>query len=559
MRPLTSGPAATSAVVSGRRGAGRGAVAKKAGNPVIPSVTLPEFVLGEAPQRGDKRALVDATTGRTLTYRELAIDVRRVGAGLAAHGVQPGDVVALCAPNSIEFVVAWYAASMVGATLTTVNPAFRGEEITQLLRQARARWLVTSVELFEEKVRLCAVAAGVRQTFVLGAADRTPRGAIPFDVLRSETDADVPAVRVVPADVAFLPWSSGTSGLPKGVVLTHRNLVASLCQTRPVHQVGEDDVVIAALPLFHAFGFQVTLNLSLLQGATVVILSRFELDAFLRAVQDHAVTRAEVVPPIVLALATSDRVDEFDLSSLRVVTAGAAPLDGDLARTFAARIGCRLKQGYGMTELGGSSHTAPDHGPDKPESIGPALPGVECRVIDNVTGAEVGLGEPGELLIRCAAVMNGYLGNPAATAEMIDADGWLHTGDVVTVDPDGWFRVTGRIKELIKYKGYQVAPAELEGVLLTHPAVGDAAVVRSPDHVAGEVPKAFIVLRGSASADELVGWLGERVAPYKRVRRIEFVDQIPKSASGKILRRLLAEQEHVSQERARGHEGVMAR
>jgi len=180
-------------------------------------------------------------------------------------------------------------------------------------------------------------------------------------------------------------------------------------------------------------------------------------------------------------------------------------------------------------------------------------------VIDNATGAEVGPGEPGELLIRCAAVMDGYLGNPAATAVMIDADGWLHTGDIVTVDPDGWFRVTGRIKELIKYKGYQVAPAELEGVLLTHPAVGDAAVVRSPDQIAGEVPKAFIVLRGSASADELVGWVGERVAPYKRVRRIEFVDQIPKSASGKILRRLLVEQEHVAQERARGHEGVMAR
>ena len=559
MKPLTSGPAATSAVVSGRGGAGRGAPASKADSLVIPSVTLPEFVLGQAHQRGDKRALVDATTGRTLTYRELAIEVRRVGAGFAAHGVQPGDVVALCAPNSIEFVVAWYAASTVGAILTTLNPAFQGEEITQLLRQARARWLVTSVELFEEKVRLCAVAAGVRQTFVLGAADRPPMGAIPFASLRSEINAEVPAVRVGSADVAFLPWSSGTSGLPKSVVLTHRNLVASLCQTRPVHQVGEDDVVIAALPLFHAFGFQVTLNLALLQGATVVILPRFELDAFLRAVQDHAVTRAEVVPPIVLALATSDRVDEFDLSSLRVVTAGAAPLHGDLARTFAARIGCRLKQGYGMTELGGSSHTAPDHGRDKPESIGPPLPGVECRVIDNATGAEVGPGEPGELLIRCAAVMDGYLGNPAATSAMIDADGWLHTGDVVTVDPDGWFRVTGRIKELIKYKGYQVAPAELEGVLLTHPAVGDAAVVRSPDQIAGEVPKAFIVLRGRVSADELVGWLGERVAPYKRVRRVEFVDQIPKSPSGKILRRLLVEQEHVAQERARGHEGVMAR
>jgi acyl-CoA synthetase (AMP-forming)/AMP-acid ligase II len=559
MRPLTSGPAATSAVVRIPGGAGRGAVASKADSLVIPSVTLPYFVLGQADQRGDKRALVDAITGRTLTYRELAIDVRRVSAGLAAHGVQPGDVVALCAPNSIEFVVAWYAASMAGAILTTVNPAFHGEEITQLLRQARARWLVTSAELFEEKVRLCAVAAGVRQTFVLGAADWPPMGAVPFDSLRSETHVGIPAVRVVPTDVAFLPWSSGTSGLPKSVVLTHRNLVASLCQTRPVHQVGEDDVVIAALPLFHAFGFQVTLNLSLLQGATVVILPRFELDAFLSAVQDHAVTRAEVVPPIVLALATSDRVDAFDLSSLRVVTAGAAPLDGDLARSFAARIGCRLKQGYGMTELGGSSHTAPDHGPDKPESIGPALPGVECRVIDNATGTEVGPGESGELLIRCAAVMEGYLGNPAATAAMIDADGWLHTGDVVTVDRDGWFRVTGRIKELIKYKGFQVAPAELEGVLLTHPAVGDAAVVRSPDEIAGEVPKAFIVLRGSVSADELVGWLGERVAPYKRIRRVEFVDQIPKSPSGKILRRLLVEQEHVAQERAHGREGVMAR
>jgi acyl-CoA synthetase (AMP-forming)/AMP-acid ligase II len=505
MTPLTSGPAATPAVVPGRGGTGRDPVASQAGSPVIPSVTLPEFVLGQARQRGGKRALVDATTGRALTYRELAADVRRVSAGLAARGVQPGDVVALCAPNSIEFVVAWYAASMAGAILTTLNPAFRSEEITQLLRQARVRWLVTSVELFEGKMHLCAVAAGVRQTFVLGAADRPPMGAIPFDSLRSEIDTDVPAVRVVPADVAFLPWSSGTSGLPKSVVLTHRNLVASLCQTRPVHQVREDDIVIAALPLFHAFGFQVTLNLALLQGATVVILPRFELDAFLTAVQDHAVTRAEVVPPIVLALATSDRVDDFDLSSLRVVMAGAAPLDADLAHACAARIGCRIKQGYGMTELGGCSHTAPDHGPDKPASIGPVLPGVECRVIDHATGAEVGPGEPGELLIRCAAVMDGYLGNPAATAAMIDADGWLHTGDVVTFDRDGWFRVTGRTKELIKYKGFQVAPAELEGVLLTHPAVGDVAVVRSPDEVAGEVPKAFIVLRGRASADELAG------------------------------------------------------
>jgi acyl-CoA synthetase (AMP-forming)/AMP-acid ligase II len=311
--------------------------------------------------------------------------------------------------------------------------------------------------------------------------------------------------------------------------------------------------------MFHAFGFQVTLNLALHQGATVVILPRFGLDAFLTTVQDHTVTRAEIVPPIVLALATSDRVDDFDLSSLRVVTVSAAALDADLARACAARIGCRIKQTYGMTELGGSTHSAPDHGPDKPESIGPALPGVECRVVDNATGADVGPDEPGELLIRCAALMDGYLGNPAATAATIDADGWLHTGDVATCDRDGWFRVTGRIKELIKYKGFQVAPAELEGILLTHPAVADAAVVRSPDAVAGEVPKAFIVLRDDASADELVGWMAERVASYKRVRRVEFVDQIPKSPSGKILRRLLVEREHVSRQPVSSLEGVSAR
>jgi acyl-CoA synthetase (AMP-forming)/AMP-acid ligase II len=559
MRTVTSGPAVSSAVLGGPGGAGTGVLASGADDLVVPSVTLPEFVLGQARQRGGKRALVDAVTGRALTYRELAIDVRRVGAGLAAHGVRAGDVVALCALNSIDFVVAWYAASMIGATLTAVNPAFQGEEITQLLRQAGARWLVTSAELVEEKMHRCALAADIRQTFVLGAADQAPTGTIAFASLYPDIGAGVPAVRVGPADVAFLPWSSGTSGLPKNVVLTHRNLVANLCQTRPVHRVGGDDVVIAALPLFHVFGFQVTLNLALLQGATVVVLPRFELESFLTAVQDHAVTRAEVVPPIVLALAASDRVDDFDLSSLRVLTAAAAPLAADLARACAARIGCRIKQGYGMTELGGPSHSAPDHGPDKPESIGPALPGVQCRVIDTATGADAGPGEPGELLIRCASVTGGYLGNPAATAATIDADGWLHTGDIVTVDRDGWFRVTGRIKELIKYKGFQVAPAELEGVLLTHPAVADAAVIRSPDELAGEVPKAFIVLRRSATADELAGWLAERVAPYKRVRRVEFVDHIPRSAAGKILRRLLAEQEQATQQRARGHEGVRAR
>ena len=230
--------------------------------------------------------------------------------------------------------------------------------------------------------------------------------------------------------------------------------MASLCQTRLVHQVTEDDVVIAALPLFHIYGLQISLNLALLAGATVVILPRFEAGLFLRAVQDYGVTRAEVVPPMVLGLATADVVDDYDLSSLRLLTSAAAPLGADLARACAQRLGCRVKQAYGMTEVSGGTHIAPDAGPDRPESIGPALPGVECRVVDPGTGAELRPGQPGELLVRTPGAMRGYLGDPKATAATIDTAGWVHTGDIVTADQDGWFYVADRVKELIKYKGY---------------------------------------------------------------------------------------------------------
>src|SRR5262249_35593205 len=235
-------------------------------------------------------------------------------------------------------------------------------------------------------------------------------------------------------------------------------------------------------------------------------------------------------------------------SSLRILTAGGAPLAADRARVCARRLGCRVKQGYGMTELAGATHLAPDSGPDRPDSIGPALPGGECRGVDVDRASDLGPGETGELLIRSAGAMRGYLADREATAAAIDADGWVHTGDIVTCDKSGWFYVVDRVKELIKYKGFQVAPAELEAILLTHPAVAAAAGVRSPAETAGEVPKAFIVRAASTSAEELTMWVAERVAPYKRVRRIEFIDRIPKSPSGKILRRLLVERERRKQD-----------
>jgi acyl-CoA synthetase (AMP-forming)/AMP-acid ligase II len=275
-------------------------------------------------------------------------------------------------------------------------------------------------------------------------------------------------------------------------------------------------------------------------------MQRFDLETFLCLIQRYRATRVDIVPPIVLALAKQPIIDDYDLSSLRVITSAAAPLGVELARSCASRLGCRVKQAYGMTELGGGTHVAPDTGRDEPESIGPALPGVQCRVVDPVTGAEVKPGGLGELLIRTPAAMSGYLNNPAATVATIEPDGWLHTGDLVVQDAQGWFQVVDRCKEVIKYNAYQVAPAELEGVLLSHPDVVDAAVIASPDERSGEVPKAFVVASAPVSADELMQFVSHRVAPYKKIRIVEFIDEIPKSRSGKILRRVLVERDRAA-------------
>jgi acyl-coenzyme A synthetase/AMP-(fatty) acid ligase len=256
------------------------------------------------------------------------------------------------------------------------------------------------------------------------------------------------------------------------------------------------------------------------------------------------VTRAEVVPPIVLALARHPAVAGYDLSSLRLITSGAAPLGAALAGECARRLGCRVKQGYGMTELGGATHLVPDTGGGPAESVGPLLPGAQARVIDCATGLDIGPGQPGEMLIRTPAAMRCYLDNPEATAATLDVGGWLHTGDVVVADREGWFTIVDRVKELIKYKGSQVAPAALEAILLAHPAVADAAVIGRADEEAGEIPTAVLVLRQPAvgtrlAARTLMAYVAARVAPHEKIRRVEFVTAIPKSPSGKILRRLL--------------------
>jgi 4-coumarate--CoA ligase len=323
-------------------------------------------------------------------------------------------------------------------------------------------------------------------------------------------------------------------------MLTHGNLVANLVQVEDHFAIGDDEVYIAVLPFFHIYGMNVIMNDGLRRGATLVTMPRFDLVEFLTITQDHRATRLYLVPPIVLALAKQPVVDQYDLSAVRSLLSGAAPLGPDLAAEAVERLGIPVVQGYGMTELSPVSHALP-FDQERPGSIGILVSNTEARVVDPVSGEDAGPGEDGEIWVRGPQVMHGYLNNPDATAATIDADGWLHTGDIGHVDADGYWYVVDRLKELIKVKGFQVPPAELEDLLIGHPEVADVAVIGVPDEEAGERPKAFVVLRPGAecSADELVAYVAEHVATYKRVQVVEFVDAIPKSPSGKILRRLL--------------------
>ncbi|HWF34855.1 MAG TPA: AMP-binding protein [Solirubrobacteraceae bacterium] len=504
----------------------------------IPEVDLPSFVLRRARELGEKPALIDGPSGRTLSYGDLERSVRSFAAGLAARGFAKDDTFAIYMPNAPEYSVAFHGALAAGGRCTTANPLSTAAELGRQLADSRARMLLTAPP-FLDVARDAAGQAGDPELFVLGKAEG--QGEASYAELLGDPEA-APEVRIDPwRDVAAIPYSSGTTGAMKGVMLSHRNLVANLVQAAGVHAFSAEDVVIAVLPFFHIYGLSVIMNQGLLSGATLVTMPRFELESFLDLLERHRVTRALVVPPIALALAKHPSVASRDLSALRHIGCGAAPLGAEIARAVQARIGCSVTQGYGMTEASPVTHlVGPAFTAEKPGSVGPPLPGTECRLVEPDTGVDVGSGGRGELWIRGPQVMLGYLGNPDATAAMLDEDGWLHTGDVAVVDEDGWFTIVDRVKELIKYKGFQVAPAELEALLITHPEVADCAVIGIPDDEAGELPKAFVVPVGdSLDPDAVTAFVAEHVAPHKRIRALEIVDAIPKSPSGKILRRLL--------------------
>ncbi|MFC8425867.1 4-coumarate--CoA ligase family protein [Streptomyces sp. NPDC057236] len=510
----------------------------------VSPVELPihDAVLARAAEFGSTPALIDGTDGTTLTYEQVDRFHRRVAAGLAEAGVRKGDVLALHSPNTVAFPTAFYAATRAGASVTTVHPLATAEEFGKQLGDCAARWIVTVSPLLETARRAAELAGGIEEIFV---CDSAPGHRSLIDMLAST--APEPVVGIDPAeDVAALPYSSGTTGVPKGVMLTHRQIATNLAQLQPLITAGPGDRVLAVLPFFHIYGLTALMNAPLRQGATVVVLPRFDLETFLAAIQNHRITGLYVAPPIVLALAKHPLVDRYDLSSLKHIVSAAAPLDASLATACSRRLGLPpVGQAYGMTELSPGTHVVPldaiDDAP--PGTVGKLIAGTEMRIVSlDDPGKDLGPGEAGEILIRGPQIMKGYLGRPDATAAMIDEDGWLHTGDVGHVDAGGWLFVVDRVKELIKYKGFQVAPAELEALLLTHPGIADAAVIGVYDEDGNEVPHAHVVRRPSApelSAAEVMMYVAERVAPYKRVRHVTFIDGVPRAASGKILRREL--------------------
>jgi acyl-CoA synthetase (AMP-forming)/AMP-acid ligase II len=509
-------------------------------DPVVPDISLPELLLVTATEQAERPAIIDASSGRTLHYGELADGVRRLASGLAALGLRPGNVFAIMAPNSPEWLLACCGALAAGGVVTGINPLCTPGEVATQLADADARFVLTVPEFLPTASAAAERAAaghpgGPPRIIVLGQA---PGDTIPFAALLAHPGRPLrePAD---PDSLALLPYSSGTTGLAKGVMLTHRACLTNVVQMLTSSPVTPADRVLAVAPFFHAVGLVVLAGRALARGATLVTLPRFDVTGFLAALQDHRITQTVVVPPIVLALAKHPAVDRYDLSGMEWLACGAAPLSAELQQACAERIGCPVGQGYGMTEATAGIALWPVGTPAVPGSSGRLLPGIRARITDPGTGADLGPGQAGELLVRTPALMTGYLGNPAASAATVDEDGWLHTGDIARFDTDGNLFLLDRAKELIKVKGFQVAPAELEAVLRSHSAVADAAVIPVPDERAGEVPKAYVVPAQQVTPQELIDYVAARVAPHKRIHQVAFTDAIPTSPSGKTLRRLL--------------------
>ncbi len=516
---------------------------------------LHDLVLDSCRRNPARTAIIDTSCGRRLTYAEYGETVETVSRGLIAAGVKPGEVIAIFLSNSWEFCATFHAAQLAGAIPTLLNPTYREREVRYQLGSSGAVLLITDGANIDG-INLSGL-ANLRRVYT---TRQHAAGTESFANLMIGSGMPFPAPSL-PSDetLAALPYSSGTTGLPKGVMLSHSNLISNIYQLLGPNgsALNSADTILCFLPLYHIYGLNVLLNPSLVLGATLVLMPRFHVQHLTRLLVEESITTMALVPPAMNALCQAAEAGQFPREhKLQWVKSGAAPLAPDLPRRFTTLTNIPVCQGYGMTEASPVTHVGfLDPAFYRPDSIGHPMAQTDCRVLaqpdidpsdtpDDLTEAPSGL--PGELVMRGPQFMLGYWKEPEATASVF-RDGWYWSGDIVTRDREGFYRVVDRRKEMIKYKGFPVAPAEVEAVLLEHPAVKECGVVGRACPEAGEIPVAFVALRdgfvdSGKLGEELCCFVADRLTHYKQPREVHFVDAIPKTPSGKILRRELRKQ-----------------
>ena len=515
-------------------------------NLIHPPITVPleplTFPLRRAAEEYPEKVAVitPEAGGKEYSYQWLEENSSAFAASLASLGVEPQDHIALWMKNSMEYILSFYGILKAGGVVVPVSTHYGEREVLHQLRETEVKGLITSDNLYAQVENLIPEVRGLR-FIVLEGQGKIPSGTIPFSSLLAGSDRLDRSIGIDPKEmIAVLPFSSGTTGLPKGVMLTHFNLLSCLCQVVQVHEISATDVMINQLPFFHIYGMTVLMGTSVMAGATQVVASRFRpVDEFLSLFEIYRPTLFFTVPLIVQEFCHHPKVPTMDWTRLRYVNAGGAILSAEVQERFTQITGVPVMVGYGLTESSPTTHVTPIR-KIKKGSIGLPLSLTEDKIVDPETEAELPPREIGELWVRGPQVMKGYYNNPEATSQTV-TNGWLRTGDLAWKDEEGYVFIVDRLKEVIKCKGFQVPPAEIENVLVSHPDIKDAAVIGEPHPDYGEVPVAYVVLQDKASLSQeaIIEYAAQGLAKYKRLAKVVFTETIPRSASGKVLRRLL--------------------